>query len=267
MPADLNGARVLLTGATGGIGNAIARALHARGAHVAVTGRRKEMLDDLASELGDRIEALTADLAAADEVRTLAERAGKVDVFVSNAALPASGALDDFSAEHIDRALDVNLRAPMQLTRTFLPAMCERGTGHVVLVSSMSGKISSGYGTVYSASKFGLRGFGLGLNDELHGTGVGATVISPGFIRDAGMFADADVKLPPGVGTRTPDQVAAVVVRAIEKGGTDMDVAPLPFRLSGRLYGIAPGAFHAAQRVLGSRKVAQALAEGQADKR
>src|SRR5215211_3859796 len=114
MPADLNGARVLLTGATGGIGNAIARALHARGAEVAVSGRRKEMLEALASDLGDRVEVIPADLAQADDVRSLAERAGRVDAFVSNAALPASGALDDFTSEQLDRALDVNLRAPVQ---------------------------------------------------------------------------------------------------------------------------------------------------------
>src|SRR3954469_9815440 len=117
MPVDLNGARVLVTGATGGIGQAIARALHARGSHVLTTARRTELLDSLAAELGDRVEALPADLASADDARGLVERAGRVDVLVANAALPGSGRLDDYTPDEIDRAIDVNLRAPMQLAR------------------------------------------------------------------------------------------------------------------------------------------------------
>jgi short-subunit dehydrogenase len=267
MPVELSGARVLLTGATGGIGNAIARALHERGAHVVVTGRRQEQLDELASELGDRVKPVTADLASRDGVRSLADRASGVDVFVSNAALPGSGALDSFSPDEIDRAIDVNLHAPMQLTRELAPGMRDRGRGHIVLVSSISGKVSTGYGTVYAATKFGLRGFGLGMNDELHGTGVGVTVVSPGFIRDTGMFAESGAELPRGVRTRTAEDVANAVVNAIEKGRPEIDVAPFTFRLSGRLYGLAPGTFAAMQRALGARKVTQAMAKGQADKR
>src|SRR5215213_6334516 len=120
MPADLNGARVLLTGATGGIGNAIARGLHARGAHVLATGRRREALDELAGSLGDRLDPLVADLADRAAVDHLVERAGRVDVLVANAALPGSGKLDSYSPEEIDRALDVNLRAPVQLARALL---------------------------------------------------------------------------------------------------------------------------------------------------
>src|SRR3954469_1976384 len=139
MPAELDGARVLLTGATGGIGHAIAHALHERGARVAITGRRAEALDTLASELGDRVEPLEADLADRDAVDSLAERAGRGDGLVSNAGLPAAGRVETFSTEEIDRAVDVNLRAPIQLARALVPAMVERGAGHVVLVSSMAG--------------------------------------------------------------------------------------------------------------------------------
>src|SRR3954464_12901546 len=85
MPADLNGARVLLTGATGGIGNAIARGLHDHGAHVLATGRRREALDELAGSLGDRLEPLVADLADRAAVDDLVGRAGRVDVLVANA--------------------------------------------------------------------------------------------------------------------------------------------------------------------------------------
>ena len=267
MPADLNGARVLLTGATGGIGNALARALHGRGAHVIATGRRREQLDSLAGDLGDRIEPVTADLASKADVDRLIEQAGRVDVFVSNAALPGSGAIETFEAEQIDRAIEVNLRAPMQLTRALVPAMRERGSGHVVFISSMSGKVANGYGTIYGATKGGLRTFGLALNDELHGSGVGVTVVNPGFVREAGMFADSGVKLPPWVRTSPMDDVAKAVISGAEKGRTEVDVAPLPVRLGARLYGVAPAPMTAVMRALGGHKVAKGLAESQTEKR
>src|SRR5438046_7782712 len=113
---ELNGARVLLTGASGGIGNAIARALHARGASLAITGRRADALEALKGELGDRVDVLQADLCKQEDVEALPGRAGTVDVLVVNAGLPGSGDLGTFSPAELDRAVDVNLRAPMQLT-------------------------------------------------------------------------------------------------------------------------------------------------------
>ena len=194
---QLGGSRVLLTGASGGIGRAVARALHGRGARVLLSGRRTEALEGLRAELGGNAEILEADLAEKADVAALAERAGAVDVLVANAGLPASGRLERFTAEEIDRALDVNLRAPIQLTRALVPGMVERGRGHVVFVSSLSGKVASARSALYSATKFGLRGFAGGLREDLHGGGVGVTVVFPSFIRDAGMFADTGVKLPP----------------------------------------------------------------------
>ncbi len=267
MSVNLNGARVLLTGATGGIGNAIARGLHERGAHVLATGRRQDALDELARELGDRLEPVVADLADRDAVVSLADRARQVDVLVANAALPGSGALDSYTPEEIDRALDVNLRAPIQLTHALVPSMVERGSGHVVLISSLSGKVPAAFSSIYSATKFGLRGFGLSLNDELHETPVGVSIVAPGFIRDAGMFAEAGVTLPKGTGTRTPDDVSAAVVRAIEKGRQEIDVAPLSFRLGARASGVAPSLVTGLQRRLGSHRVGSEMGEGQRSKR
>jgi short-subunit dehydrogenase len=264
---DLNGARVLLTGASGGIGNAIARALHARGASLVITGRRVDALDALKAELGDRVNVLEADLARAEDVEALPGRAGEVDVLVANAGLPASGELTGFSPDQIDRAIDVNLRAPMQLTRALMPAMIERGRGHLVFVSSLSGKVPAAGSAVYSATKFGLRGFGASLHDELHGTGVGATTVFPGFISDAGMFADSGVKLPAGVGTKPPEKVADAVIAGIEKNRTEIDVAPIAVRATGKLAGLAPGAITAVNRRFGGRDVSEGLAEAQREKR
>jgi short-subunit dehydrogenase len=262
---DLNGSTALVTGATGGIGQAIVRALHDRGAIVIASGRKREVLDELAAGLTG-VEPLVADLSDQAQVARLVE-GRRIDVLVANAALPASGRLDSFSAQEVDRALDVNLRAPMQLARALAPHMVERGAGHLVFISSLSGKFASAGASVYNATKFGLRGFGFALHEELRGTGVGVTTVFPGFIRDAGMFADANVELPRGVGSRTPTDVARAVIAGIDKGRAEVDVAPRSLALGARLFGVAPGMVAGVNRRLGSDPLADAIAEGQRDKR
>ena len=264
---QLAGARALVTGATGGIGAAIVHAFHARGAHVVVSGRRAEVLAELRAGLGERVEVVPADLSERDGPARLAEAAGAVDVLIANAALPASGRVEDFEPEQIDRALDVNLRAPIQLTRALLPGMIERGRGHVVLVSSLSGKTGSPRSGIYSATKFGLRGFAAGLREDMEPRGVGVTAVFPGFISEAGLFADSGVKLPRWVGTRTPKQVAEAVVDAIERDRAEVDVAPLGIRIGTRMAGLAPVTVARVQRRLGSERIADALADAQRDKR
>jgi short-subunit dehydrogenase len=264
---QLAGSNVLLTGASGGIGKATAKALAGRGARVILSGRRTDALEELRSELGGDAAVVGADLADRGALPELLERSGAVDVLVANAALPASGAVASFSAEEIDRALDVNLRAPILLAHALAPAMADHGRGHLVFVSSLSGKISSGGSAIYSATKFGLRAFATGLREDLLGSGVGVTTVYPGFISDAGMFAEADVKLPPGVGTRPPEAVAAAVVRGIEENKSELDVAPLGMRVGARIWGLSPTGVGALQRRLGSLKVADELAAGQRDKR
>jgi short-subunit dehydrogenase len=263
----LENGRVLLTGASGGIGRAIARTLHRRGAHMILSGRHAEILDGLRQDLGERAETITADLFSPQGPSALAEQAGDVDVLVANAGLPGTGTLESFSPEEIDRVLELNLRAPMHLARALVPGMRERGTGHVVLISSIAGKVATAHSSVYCASKFGLRGFALALHDELHGSGVGATVVSPGFVREAGMFADSGVKLPPGVGTSSPQDVADAVLEAIEKGRPEIDVAPVMVRSTARLYANSPALMLAFGRRIGGDRLAAAVARGQRDKR
>src|SRR3954451_7763826 len=139
-PVNISGSRVLLTGATGGLGRAIAKALDQRGAHLLLTARRQEALEGLAAQLRSA-EVVAADLAKRDDVAALPGRAGRVDILVHNAGLPGSGRLESFSPDEIDRALDVNLRAGIMLTRALLPGMTERGRGHLVYVSSIGGKV------------------------------------------------------------------------------------------------------------------------------
>ena len=260
---QLHGATVLLTGASGGIGRATARALDLRGARVLLSARREDVLEEIRAELGGRPIVLPMDLSDPVGAATLAERAGDVDVLVANAALPASGRAERFSPEEIDAALDVNLRAPIQLTRALLPGMLERGSGHLLYVSSLSGKVASPRGALYSATKYGLRGYAAGLRQDVEPRGVGVTVVYPGFISEAGMFADSGAKLPPWVGTRTPQQVAEAVASAIENGRAEVDVAPLSLRAGSLLASIAPVTLARVQRRLGSVGVADSIAQGQ----
>lgn len=262
---NLAGRSVLLTGATGGIGHAIARAVAARGGRLLVSGRRADVLEPLAAELGAR--ALPCDLADPAELDRLAAEAGAVDVLIANAALPASGALETFTVEEIDRALAVNLRAPMILARRLGEPMAARGSGHLVFISSISGKVAGHGSAVYSATKFGLRGFALGLREDLRSRGVGVSTVFPGFISDAGMFHEADVRLPGYVGTKTPQQVAEAVIGAIEHNRAEVDVAPLGLRAGAAVAGLAPELSARLQRRLGSERLAAEMAAAQRGKR
>lgn len=262
---DLSGRTVLLTGASGGLGEAIARAVAARGASPILTGRRLDVLEPLARATAGR--AVVCDLADPAAVERLLDEAGTVDVLIANAGLPGSGHIATFTAEEIDRALAVNLRAPMVMAQRLARPMAERGSGHLVFMSSLAGKVASGGGAVYSATKFGLRGFAHGLREDLRTSGVGVTVVLPGFISDAGLFHDANVELPPWVGTKTPDDVAAAVVDGILRNRAEVDVAPLGMRAGALLAGAAPAVSAVVQRRLGGAKVAAQFERGQRDKR
>jgi short-subunit dehydrogenase len=262
---SITSGRVLVTGASGGIGHAIARAFADRGAEVILSGRRADVLESLAAELGGR--AIVCDLADREDVGRLIAAAGEVDVFVAGAGLPATGHITDLTARQIDHILEVNLRAPIVIARELAVGMEQRRRGHLVFVSSISGKVTSPLSSIYNATKFGLRGFALGIRQDLRASGVGASVILPGFVSDAGMFADAGTKLPPGVGTRSPEQVAFAVVDAVEHNRGEVAVAPPLVRIGAALAGLVPGPAATVQRLAGGQKVASELAARQVDKR
>lgn len=262
----ISGSNVLLTGATGGLGQAIARTLAGKGAKLVLTGRRVEVLEPLTSELPDA-RALAVDLGDPKEVERLLGEAGEVDILIANAALPGSGLLDSFTVDQIDKALEVNLRAPIVMAHELAPRMAAQGQGHLLFMSSLSGKASTAGSSIYNATKFGLRGFAGALRAELRPHGVGVSAVFPGFIREAGMFADSGAKLPPGVGTRTPQDVADAVVSAIERNRGEVDVAPIALRLGSTFSGLAPEMAATFTRKMGGEKIATSLAAGQREKR
>jgi len=264
---ELDGKTILLTGATGGLGRAIGQALAERGTKLVLSSRKADALNELAASLPGEHRVAAADLGEDGAAERLAEEAGQVDGLVANAGLPGTGRVESFSPDELKRALRVNLEAPMMLARELAPSLEERRAGHLVFVSSLSGKAPSPRSAVYVATKFGLRGFALCLRADLAGSGVGVSIVAPGFIRDAGMFADSGAKPPPGMGTSTPEQVAAGVVSAIERNRVEVAVAPLPVRALAHLGLTSPRV--AMQAISGgtARKTADRVAEGQSGKR
>jgi len=262
----LAGKRVLLTGAAGGLGQAIAQVLASRGARLVLSGRKAAALGGLADSLpGEGHHTVVADLAEDRAGERLVAEAGEVDVLVANAGLPGGGQLDRYSADQLTASLRVNLEAPIEMTRALLPALRARGSGHLVYISSLQGKVAFPRSSVYSATKFGLRGFALSLREDLWGTGIGVSVVLPGFIRDAGMFADSGAKAPPGLGTSSPEEVGEGVARAIERNRAEVEVAPLLQRLGA---GFAHRRPHLAARVTrrNAARTADRVIEGQARK-
>jgi uncharacterized protein len=263
---QISGSSVLLTGASGGLGQAIARALHARGAKLSLVGRRSDVLEPLSLELAGA-RTFTVDLSDREALDQLASDAAGTDILIANAGIPAAGRLESFSAQELDRALDVNLRSPIVLARVLLDGMLERRRGHLVFVSSIAGKTAVPGNPLYHATKYGMRGFAAALRTDLHDDGIGVSCIFPGFIRGAGIFAESEVKLPPGVGTRSPEDVASAVVQAIERNRGELDVASVAQRGGAAIAAVAPDLAASVVRRLGGKEIAREMEQALRDKR
>jgi short-subunit dehydrogenase len=224
----LEGRTILLTGATGGLGRAIASELAGRGAVLVLSSRKAEELEALAADLpGGGHRFAVADLAEPGAGERLVAEAGEIDGIVLNAGDRAHGPVDELPAEQVERVIRVNLEAPVQMTRAASASLRARGEGHLVYIASLAGKAAARRHILYGATKAGLRAFALSLRQDLEHDGVGVSIVNPGFIRDAGMFADSGAKPPMNLGTSTPAEVGAAVADAIEKNKAEIDVAPL----------------------------------------
>jgi uncharacterized protein len=250
---ELRGKTALLTGASSGLGPHIARRLHREGAKFVLSARNAEALNKLADQLGGA-KVIPADLSRTGEAERLAEAAGQVDVLISNAGIPATGRLDTFSIEEIDRALNVNLRSGMVLARLLAPAMMARKSGHIVFMSSIAAHAVVAGETVYHATKFAIRGFGLSLREEVREAGVGVSVICPTFVSEAGMWAETGLKPDPIAGEVTPAQVADAVATAIRDNRGEIDVMPFQLKASLKVQALAPGLFTAVARSRGATR-------------
>ncbi len=266
----LEGKRILLSGATGGLGRAIAEQLADDGARLVLSSRRQKELRELARSLpggARRHKVAVADLAKVGAAGRLVRAAGELDGLVANAGLPGTGKLEGFSAKEVTRALRVNLESPILMARELAPALAEKGEGHIVVISSLAGKVASPRSSIYNATKFGLRGFAFALREDLHPRGVGVSIVSPGFVAEAGMFADSRSAAPPGLGTTTPKKVAKAVSRAIRRDRGEITVAPRRLRFITEIGYRHPELAARIQRRGGAERMADELAAGQADKR
>jgi short-subunit dehydrogenase len=265
---QLSGKSALLTGATGGLGRAIAQSLAAEGATLVLSGRKAEALEQLASELpGSGHLTVPADLAQPGAATKLAADAGDVDILVANAGLPGTGHLSDTSDEQIEQSIRVNLESPIRMAKALIEPMKQRGSGHMVFVASLAGKAASPRSSIYNATKFGLRGFALALRVDLAADGIGVSLVSPGFVRDAGMFSDSGAKPPPGMGTTTPERVSDAVIKAIESNKMEIAVAPLQLRIASHLALASPAIGARVQSGGLAKRIAEDVAAGQVDKK
>ena len=219
---DLTGKSALVTGASGGIGGAIAGALVGQGAQVTLTGRRREALEALAGALGERAFVAPADLAEPEGCEAVAREAratmGRVDILVNNAGLTRDALALRMKDADWQAVLDVNLTASFRLARALLPGMVRQRWGRVINVTSVVAATGNPGQTNYAASKAGVVGMSKALAAEVAGRGVTVNCIAPGFIETA-MTAGLDDKQRARLSERvpcrrfgTPEDVAACAV-------------------------------------------------------
>jgi short-subunit dehydrogenase len=244
---DLRGKKVLLTGGSLGIGPIIAEFLAIRGADIILTARSENALKGVVSKLnksGFNVLAIPADLRDSSQREQLVidvmKNYGTIDILINNAGLETEGAYTELPWSAIQENIDVNLVAPMALTRLILPSMLSNKTGHIINISSIAAKSGAPYAAVYSGTKAGLAEWSRALRLELAGTGVHFSTIFPGYVREVGMFARFGVKPLWIIGSCTPFQVAQAVIRSIEKSKVEIIVNSRPLRFSFVLNELSP---------------------------
>lgn len=228
---------VVLTGASSGIGRATAQELAARGERLVLAARRADDLAALAHRLdpsGSRVIAVPTDVTQDADRRALIAAAearfGRVDVLINNAGVTVERGWWWDDPDPL-RVLRVNLEAPVELTRLVLPSMRARRSGHIVNIGSVAGRAATN--GMYSASKFGLRGFSLGLRRELRGTGVQVSLVSPGFVKSE-MTASARLPMP------GPEVVARAVTGVLDRPRREV-IVPRVYALLAALDHFLPG--------------------------
>ncbi len=267
---ELEGKRLLLSGATGGLGRAIADQLARHGTSLVLSSRKPAELEELAHTLPGGLErhrVLVSDLAEKGAAQQVVRDAGDLDGLIANAALPGVGSIEKVGAEELTTTLRVNLEAPMLMAQELVPALTRKGEGHIVFISSLNGKVGTPRTAIYCATKFGMRGFALALREDLHPRGIGVSTVLPGFIREAGMFHDSGVKSPPGLGTTSPGKVANAVVTAITRDRNEVEPATLRLRLVSAIAYRHPELAARVGRRGGAAKIADDLVAGHAGKR
>jgi 3-oxoacyl-[acyl-carrier protein] reductase len=219
---DLSGKTALVTGATGGIGGAIAKALHAQGATVAISGTRREVLDTFAAELGERVHVLPCNLGVTEEVEKLipdAEAAlGQLDILVNNAGITRDNIFMRLKDEDWDQVIAVNLTSTFRLSRAAVRAMMRRRSGRIISITSVVGVTGNAGQGNYAAAKAGMIGMSKSLAQEVASRGVTVNCVAPGFIATAMTDVlnekqrEGILKAVPAARLGSPDDIASACV-------------------------------------------------------
>ncbi|MCD1259719.1 SDR family oxidoreductase [Paenibacillus athensensis] len=245
----LQGKIALITGASSGLGALLAQQLSARGATVALTARSAGKLEQVAAGLNGPAVVYPMDVQQTEQVRLtveqIIERFGRIDLLINNAGYGRFETFLNMSQEQFADMMDVNYMGIVRCTQAVLPHMLRNGSGHIVNIASMAGKIGSAKSTAYAASKHAVLGLTNSLRQELSGTGIAVTAINPGPIKTP-FFEIAD---PEGNYVKkvewfmlNPDKVARAIVRAIESGRIEKDM-PWSASLGVKLVQLFPGLF------------------------
>lgn len=238
--------KALVTGAGGGIGAAISRALDARGYRLILVDREMAPLDALAATLCSPAEMLLCDLSSRTDVERLCEKLGgehaDLDVLVNNAGIVVPGAVTDLDQAALDLHLEINLRAPIRLMRAAAPQMIARRRGAMVATVSLGGVISLKDSAIYSASKFGLRGFLCGFHQELAPLGVKVSGVYPAavdtpMLHHEALHGGSVLNFVDRV--MTPEDIAAATLKAIDTGRLEI-YSPWSASLMARFFGSFP---------------------------
>ncbi|MGH2729110.1 MAG: SDR family NAD(P)-dependent oxidoreductase [Actinomycetota bacterium] len=247
---DLQNSVGILTGASRGIGVHLALALADKGMHLALAARSADALEQTATAVTAKgVKAITVptDVTNRADLEKLIERTttelGPIDVLVNNAGVEMAGYFETLDLDRIEATIATNLTAAIMLTRLVVPGMLERGSGHIVNISSAAGKAARPYGTVYSASKHGLVGFSWGLRAELGPRGIGVSVVCPGYVTGEGMFAEREKsagKVPAALKVVTPEKVAQQTVKAIERNRAEVIVGPPLMKTADVFHALSP---------------------------
>ena len=260
----------IVTGASHGIGQYIARALAARQTNLLLVARSESELARLAGELGGAVKVSTAaiDLGAPRAAQQVAEAAGTdlgpADVLVNNAATEPQTRFHVLTPAEIEHVLQVDLISPLLLARLLLPGMLQRGYGRIVNVSSLAGHTSFPYTEAYAAAKDGLTAFSRVLHSDYRRTGVSATSLILGPVKDAGVSVRTLAETGQTASTAfsvSPQKVAAATVRAIEKPKPEMVVSVGPGRVLKALMDYFPGLGPRLNRLSGADRLMTAVAD------
>ncbi|MFM8944557.1 MAG: SDR family NAD(P)-dependent oxidoreductase [Actinomycetota bacterium] len=253
---ELQGAVVVITGASSGFGELAALRFARAGSTVVLAARRRDRLEALADRIraaGGRADAIVCDVASPDSIDALAAevrmRHGRCDVLVNNAGVPGGGAFDRLDAAQIDDVIRINVLGVLQCTRAFLPMMLERGSGHIVNVASLAGRFATPGHAVYTSSKHAVVAFSEAVAYELEPRGIRVTSVNPGFAATEGF---PQTGLPKAI-VMDADRVAKVIVDVVRTDAGPEVSVPRGMAFFQVFRVLTPGLYRAVIRLLSRR--------------